>query len=164
MRSFGLLVELITCVYCRDVYMSVSQVLGNQHGVTVAAWCIVMSLVMRMVQPSGDSRLCGTSLDLGDEALEDEPARFATSRVGHSIIGLQPNGVPYTYSHIRSLVVQRTQETLPQTQAQACLWSRARSRLFLQDECLVFRRCSVYLCQSLFQTFSDQTWCEHMNA
>ena len=115
--------------------LSVSQVLGNQHGVTVAAWCIVMSLVMRMVQPSGDSRLCGTSLDLGDEGLEDEPARFATSRVGHSIIGLQPNGVPYTYSHIRSLVVQRTQETLPQTQAQACLWSRARSRLFLQDEC-----------------------------
>ncbi len=67
--------------------MSVSQVLGNQHGVTVAAWCIVMSLVMRMVQPSGDSRLCGTSLDLGDEGLEDEPARSATSRVGHSIIG-----------------------------------------------------------------------------
>ena len=50
--------------------------------------------------------LCGTSLDLGDEGLEDEPARSATSRVGHSIIGLQPNGVPYTYSHIRSLVVQ----------------------------------------------------------
>ena len=48
--------------------------------------------------------LCGTSLDLGDEGLEDEPARSATSRVGHSIIGLQPNEVTYAYSHIRSLV------------------------------------------------------------